>query len=327
MNGRTCNFHLYYRLIALWIMAEIFIGGLIHALRLIGSGLIVGSAAVICMSLIALHYQQRGLIIKATIVVLLFKFTLSPQAPFTAYVAVLFQGVVGELIFYSRLSFKVKSYVVALLALLESGFQRILILTVVFGKSLWAAFDAFVQRLIPVDFMNYAALLILVYTAAHLVAGFLVGRWCAALPGRIADWKTNVLLLQPDRTDEGPIGKKKKRRPLVAVLWMVLLFVFAVQFFFPQYSMVGSNKLAKMLLRSAMIIGCWVLIVSPLVRILFKYFSRRGQTKYKAEIEAVSLLLPEMKGLMISAWRESAKFSSYRRLRYFAKLLVANVLA
>ena len=70
----------YYRLVALWILCEAMVGGLIHGLRLPVSGLVVGGCAVLCISLIAWFHPAKGSILKATIIVAIFKFILSPQA-------------------------------------------------------------------------------------------------------------------------------------------------------------------------------------------------------------------------------------------------------
>jgi ABC-type thiamin/hydroxymethylpyrimidine transport system permease subunit len=83
----------YYRLIALWVMVEAVLGGMIHGLKLPVSGLIVGSCAVLCICLIAYYVPARGAILKATVVVAIFKMMLSPQSPPAAYLAVFFQGV------------------------------------------------------------------------------------------------------------------------------------------------------------------------------------------------------------------------------------------
>jgi hypothetical protein len=44
---------IYYRLIALWVLCEAMLGGIIHGFKIPVSGLIVGSFAVVCNCLIA----------------------------------------------------------------------------------------------------------------------------------------------------------------------------------------------------------------------------------------------------------------------------------
>ena len=93
------NKQVYYRLIALWVLCEAFLGGIIHGLKIPVSGLVVGSGAIICICLIAFYVRVKGAIIKATIIVAIFKMMLSPQSPPAAYFAVLFQGCLGQMLF------------------------------------------------------------------------------------------------------------------------------------------------------------------------------------------------------------------------------------
>ncbi|MBL7748647.1 MAG: hypothetical protein JNM19_14520, partial [Chitinophagaceae bacterium] len=141
------NKQLYYRLIALWVISEAMLGGIIHGLRIPVSGLLVGSCAVVCICLIAWYAPVRGAIIKATIIVAIFKMMLSPQAPPMAYAAVFFQGLLGELLFRNKKYFTVTCILFAVLALLESGLQRILVLTIIYGNDLWVVINDFINGL------------------------------------------------------------------------------------------------------------------------------------------------------------------------------------
>ena len=98
-DSTNSNTKIYYRLIALWGLCEGLLGGILHGLRLPITGLFVGGAAVVCISLIAYYHPQKGSILKATIIVAVFKLMLSPYASPVAFVAVLFQGIIGEIFF------------------------------------------------------------------------------------------------------------------------------------------------------------------------------------------------------------------------------------
>src|SRR5258707_13313612 len=111
---------IYYRLIALWVLCEAMLGGIIHGFKIPVSGLIVGSCAVICICLIAWYVPAKGAIIKATLIVAIFKMMLSPQAPPPAYIAVFFQGLMGELLFWRKKIFPLACVLLGILALLES---------------------------------------------------------------------------------------------------------------------------------------------------------------------------------------------------------------
>ena len=148
ITKQLMNKQIYYRLIALWVLCEAMLGGIIHGLKIPVSGLFVGSSAVICICLIAWYVPQKGAIIKATIIVAIFKMMLSPQAPPPAYIAVFFQGLLGELLFFRNKKFyQLSCILLAVLSLLESGIQRILVLTIVYGNDLWKVINDFINGL------------------------------------------------------------------------------------------------------------------------------------------------------------------------------------
>ena len=127
---------IYYRLIALWVLCEAVLGGMMHAVKIPFAGIVVSSAAVICISLIAYYVPVKGAILKATIIVAIFKLMLSPHTPPTAYVAVFFQGLMGQILFFNLRFFRLSCILLAVLALVESPIQRIIVVTVLYGDNL-----------------------------------------------------------------------------------------------------------------------------------------------------------------------------------------------
>lgn len=209
----------YYRLIALWVLCEAMLGGIIHGLKIPVSGLIVGSCAVICICLIAWYVPGKGVILKATIIVAIFKMMLSPQAPLPAYFAVFFQGLLGELLFRNKKFFTFSCIALAVLTLIESGFQRILALTIIYGNDIWVVFNDFINGLTKQKTTtNYSLWIGGGYVTLHLMAGFWVGGWAARLPKRIEQWRKdpqNVLIEKELVMDPIP-GASKKENDLSA---------------------------------------------------------------------------------------------------------------
>src|ERR1700741_1919680 len=169
-NIVSINRSIYYRLVALWGLCEAMLGGIIHGLKIPISGLVVGSCAILCICLIAFYVPVKGVIIKATIIVAIFKMMLSPQAPPPAYIAVFFQGLLGELLFWNKRYYAVSCMILAVLGLLESGLQRILVLTIVYGNDLWTVINNFINGLtkqkVPT---NYSLLIGGGYVLLHLI--------------------------------------------------------------------------------------------------------------------------------------------------------------
>ncbi len=116
------------RLIALWALSEAALGGILHAFRIPLTGLLVNSAAVIFMVFIASSSSRRGAILKATFIVMIVKGIVSPHTPLTAYIAVGFQGLMGELLLRSKKHLLLSSLVLGVITLFQSGIQKILML-------------------------------------------------------------------------------------------------------------------------------------------------------------------------------------------------------
>ena len=201
---------LYYRLVALWIFCEAVLGGIIHGLKLPVSGLIVGSCSVICICLIACYVPLRNAILKATIIVAIFKLMLSPHSPPTAYIAVFFQGLIGQLLFSTNGFYKTSCILLGVIALAESALQRILVMTIVFGNDLWKAINDTINRLTgQPGATNYSLLFGVGYLLLHIIAGFVVGLIAYKLATQ--EKQPGAIYLIPDETNETVNIKPKKK--------------------------------------------------------------------------------------------------------------------
>ena len=124
-------------LIAIWALAEAALGGLLHAFHVPITGLFVNSCAIVIMVLIAMATDKKGTILRATLIVMIVKGMVSPHTPLIAFIAVGFQGLMGELLLRSKKFLLISSIALGVITLLQSALQKIIILTIVYGKSLW----------------------------------------------------------------------------------------------------------------------------------------------------------------------------------------------
>ena len=131
------------RLIALWALSEAALGGVLHAFRIPLTGLLVNSTAVLLMVFIASFSPKKGVILKATFIVIIVKGIVSPHTPLAAYIAVGFQGLMGELLLRSKKYLVISSLILGIITLLQSSLQKIVLLTFVFGNVLWESIDIF----------------------------------------------------------------------------------------------------------------------------------------------------------------------------------------
>ena len=324
---------LYYRLIALWVLCEAMLGGIIHGFRIPVSGLVVGSAAVICICLIAYYVPSKGAIIKATIIVAVFKMMLSPHSPPPAYIAVFFQGLMGELIFLKRRFYKVSCWILAILALLESGLQRIIVLTIVYGNDFWKAVNDFINGLTKQKVQtNYSLYFAGAYVLLHILVGMLVG-WCAAvLPGKIAQWrlvyKEEIIPTNSVKEIKLPVNRKRKGflKKGLLFIWIILILLYLQSNFKIGEPLLPSHLSLRIFVRSVIIVLTWYFLAKPLVGALLKKWLEKKHSESRQDIEQIMQLLPSTQQIIAASWQISNKYKGLRRIVHCIKLILVNSL-
>ncbi len=323
MNATAERKLLYYRLVALWVLCEAMLGGVIHGLRLPVSGLFVGSSAVICISLIAYYIPSRTAIIKATIIVAIFKMMLSPQAPPMAYVAVFFQGFAGEIIFYNRRIYKLACYLFAIIALVESALQRILVSIIVYGIEFWKAIDTFLSNLTN-NSTSYSLYLGTGYILIHIVAGLIVGYICSRLPMQIEN--INVVSVNNKRSSLIQPKHKGKTKKVLFVIWIVLFALYLQSEFKIGEPLLSSHISIRIITRSVLILLAWYFVISPVLIKFIKNWLSKKQYKWKDDIDAIVALLPSIQSTVQQCWQSTAHLTTLKRMKRSIKLIAANII-
>jgi ABC-type thiamin/hydroxymethylpyrimidine transport system permease subunit len=320
---------IYYRLIALWVLCEAMLGGIIHGFKLPISGLIVGSGAVVCITLIAFYVPTKGSIIKATVMVAVFKMMLSPQSPPPAYIAVFFQGLMGELLFIQKKTFKVSCVILAISAMLESAIQRILVLTILYGTTFWKAIDEFISKLTgEQQITTYSIYFAIGYIIIHIIAGIIVGWFTATLPSKIAVWKNNVVVI--DGTDKAinAVDKKQQRKKIklsLLLVWFALIVVYIQSAIPIGKPFLSPNIVLQVFVRSILVVLSWHLFVRPLVNEFLQNWLKKKQEKEQTTIQQVTNVLPSVQNLIEQSWQLSSSAKGIKRLVTFAKNVTVNI--
>jgi nucleoside-triphosphatase THEP1/ABC-type thiamin/hydroxymethylpyrimidine transport system permease subunit len=323
---------IYYRLIALWVLCEAMLGGIIHGFKIPVSGLIVGSCAVICICLIAYYVPAKGAIIKATIIVAIFKMMLSPQAPPPAYIAVFFQGLTGELLFWRKRFFRLSCLLLGVIALLESGLQRIIVLTIIYGNDLWKVINDFINGITKQKTTtNYSLIIASGYVLLHFVAGLLAGWWASVLPGRIIKWgkeEGNKIVIRNDIAATIPVRSKSRRqlKKGLFIVWILLILLYVQSYFRIGTPLLPYHISLKILLRSLIIILSWYFILGPLLKQLLHYWLKKKKTQSQQDIQQVLQLLPSMQQLVAQGWRLTIGKRGWKRMIACAKLILVHAL-
>lgn len=320
----------YYRLVALWVLCEAMLGGIIHGLKLPVSGLVVGSCAVICISLIGWYMPQRGAILRATVIVAIFKMLLSPHAPVTAYIAVFFQGFLGELLFHRRRYYRLACVTLAVLALLESATQRILIMTLVYGRDLWVVLNDSIYRLGGSTETDYSYFIILWYVLLHAIVGVIVGVWTGFLPQRIGLLENLHQQYHIDPVAAIPAAAERTRkkkslfRSFFLVLWLLLLMLWLQSALMPSRPLMPSHLSLRILIRSAIIILTWYFIAGPLLKKVLQNWLQQKKQRSARQVQQVVDQLPFTRHLLTRSWQLSAGARGLARITLCFRIILAN---
>jgi hypothetical protein len=305
------------RITALWAFCEAFLGGILHGFHVPFAGLVLSAFAAICMCAVAMKDFSPGKILHATLLVMIVKLTLSPHTPVTAYFAVLLQGLFGELIFTIKTPYKIASYLIAVFGLMQSAFQKLIVLTVLFGMEGWKALDEFLNSVLetfgPLN-TEYSLYIITAYLLLHFIAGLAAGRFASLLPQL-------PLLNQKTEINAVPLqNSNHTKRKSSVVYWILFILISAViyRMYADESFFSGiSSKPAKLIIRSVIIIVFWYFFLSPLLMMLFRKWLLNRKSAFATETKAILALLPGMKSIILYAWMISAKFKGVKRISNF----------
>ncbi|MES2772546.1 MAG: hypothetical protein V4722_00085 [Bacteroidota bacterium] len=334
-NNTSFDKQVYYRLVALWAVVEAFLGGMIHGLKLPVSGLVVGSGAVLCICLIAWYVPVKGAILKATVIVAVCKMMLSPQSPPPAYVAVFFQGLIGELLFFNKKYFRTACLLLGALALFESAVQRVLVMTIIYGKNLWLVIDEFISNLThQKEVTSYSIVLVGCYILMHTIVGMMVGFYAGKIVKRSQQWgllHKDWLIPTPVENTDTAIVEKTVRKPNKIRLGLFIAWVVLIILFLQSWAEIGNpilprQAVVQILFRSFLIVLSWYFLISPLVMLLLKKWLTKQQQKSQADIREVLLLLPSARHLIQQSWQLSHGSKGFRRVATCCKIILMNTL-
>ncbi len=310
-----------YKLTLLWAFAESGLGGMLHAFRLPVTGLVLGAFAVIIISLIAQYAQHTwGDIMKATLLVLAVKLTVSPHSPLPAYIAVFFQGLAGAFIFSMFGRNRTSVLFFSVLVLVESALQRPLLATLLLGTEVWLAIDALINQVLgffsfTIDH-SFSLIFICVYTFLHLVWGVLVGFWSYAIPKKLSMLSVDIEKLPRSISTERPPMKKSK-----LIFWMLVMVVILALVL---YLLQASNPFYYLVRTSLLLAGVYF-VLSPLLRAFLKRSAANKENFLTSFSQAVPSLQLSVERAYQLASSESRLYKRYTKFILYLLFLNLNV--
>jgi hypothetical protein len=328
MNLQLPDTIIYYRLTAMWVFCEAFLGGIIHGFHVPVSGLVIGSMACFIICMIAWYTPGKTNILKAMVIVAVFKMLLSPQSPPMAYVAVFFQGFAGQLLVRKK-NYVVSCLVFTVISLLESAIQRIFVLTVIYSNGFWNVLNDFFNRLFQNKIQhNYILFAAILYLFVHLATGFIIGMIAVRLPQKIIRKKEQpaVPIEEEQLLVTGNLKKRMRFRFLFYVIWVTCILFLVVPLFGFSAGWPLKTQVATIILRSILILLTWKLWISPFIKKHLHHWLLKKKTVAAKEVEAVMQILPWAKTAMLQSWRYGKNILFFRRIPAFFKQLMLHVL-
>ncbi|TDQ14946.1 hypothetical protein DFQ04_2827 [Algoriphagus boseongensis] len=300
----------FYRLIALWVLAETFLGGLLHAFRIPLAGVFIACFSALFISLIYTVTGSSKKVLHATVIVLIFKMILSPHAPLGAFLSVALQGGFGAIALAAIPSTKTARMLVTVFAYLQSATLKLISLTILFGMGFWEALDEFMLSIV-----SYFPFFATILSAKNLVLAYL---GIYLLSGVIAGWMIGRVTLNPVKINldievkNGRIAKKKGS--LLQSEWLLIAGLSAV-YFVPIF----PDSFREMCLRAAIILTAWHLIFGPLLKkALFRILGIRKSSLLR-EILLIESILPELRENLSRSWQIASTQNLMRRIPFFVK--------
>jgi hypothetical protein len=317
------------RLTALWAFTESGLGGIMHALQIPFTGLLVGGMAVIMISLIAeiseYNYKQ---VLKSAMIVLIVKAMVSPYTPFPAYIAVAFQALLGYGLFSLLKVNFISIVLLSTIAMIESAIQKLLILTLFFGQSLWKAMDGmidFVARQFGSLVANGSYWIVGIYLLIYLAGGFFIA-WLAYRTIKNFNVEQPALVLETSAEINNSINDTKKASgrnyKKLWVLIAIMIILSGSLFVFADNNRQGWLAVTKTITWTLSAILLWYMLIGPLFTKAIQKLLHKKESRYSDEVLKTLSFLPVLRKLTALAWQQSKLQQGFRRWYFFFAALI-----
>ena len=292
----------------------------------------VGGLAVIFITIIAHNAEQKNIILKATLLVILAKAVVSPQSPIAAYLAVALQGTLGFIFFSVIRITKAAALLLGFFSLLFSSLQKLIVLTILFGNKFWEAFDLFIifiinQFGISIGYTgsNISLIIAAVYIAAHICVGICVGIKAGNIPALLIKNKSRLhfrndsseALLENIKRNNLRKRKRWWKRPTGIFILSASALLMIISYFSEEIGKNQSIEILIMIIRSFVISFVWFSVISPYVANTFKNFIEKKKYKHAGEVNAITSLFPEINNIINYSWAITHQLRGLKRIRVF----------
>lgn len=292
-------------LTALWALSESGLGGIMHAFKIPFTGFFLGGFAIVIITLLAgIAHKKAKTILQATILVALVKAAASPHSPPMAYIAVGFQGLIGALFYGVIPSLKFAAPWFGAIALFESAIQKFLVMTLIFGKSIWEALDLFVNGILKDFYINssfsFSYWLMGTYTIVYVVWGFIIGWWASGLWKHLLASQSEILLRYETLQKVSNPLKVSSRKKKTSKLWSAVFVLIFISSVFLLNNLGGKAGYAIFRTIAALLL-IWFVLNPILTCIIQRWLAKKRNTEQQ-QLANILALVPELKNLVQPAY-------------------------
>jgi hypothetical protein len=228
-----------------------------------------------------------------------------------------------------------------IITLLQSAIQKVIVLTLVFGNTLWESIDIFgnfILNQLPFfnlhsDPLNISFWLITIYISIHLLAGIGIGILAAKVPDWIAqeiknDGKKYKIDGSPPVLEIKTNRKKKNwlKKPSSLLILLLAGVIVISSYIFPEISGTQGAKALIMIFRSISIMFLWYILVGPFIFKIYQKFLKSKQNAYSKEVQQTIQILPSLRYIIYQSWDKSRDFKMFRKIKAFIILTLINIL-
>ncbi len=313
----------WFQLTALWAFVEVVLGGILHAIRMPFTGILVGGSAVFIIGAMVLHSQNPFRdIIRATGIVLIVKAGASPHSPFPAYIAVAYQGFSGAVIFSLIGNFRIAAFLFSILAMLESALQKLITLTLMYGMAFWEALNTFVHsvmKTLNLGNTHNAEELVLGYIIVYAIWGVFLGYRLSIFYNRLPQLFSEIQLTENAKFEQaifnGTSSLSQKNHSRI-IFWIVYILMLLAMVAILTYLHGVKQNIFYIVARSLSVTFLLFLVVNP----LFKWMVSKGSQKNKNQM-LVKLITEDFLVLRME-YNACLRLVKARRI-YFWKYILA----
>ena len=318
------------RLTALWALNESGLGGFLHVFNSPFTGLLVGGIAILLISLIAFYAENTWqAVLKALVIVLIIKMAVSPYTPFTAYISVSFQAVLGAFLFSNFSWNGLTLLVLGVVTFLQSALQKLLTLTIIYGTEFWEAiniYGSWIQNKINfITETSTTSILIGLYLFIYGFCGLLTGLFIKRMIGIISNKPNTDFYLKTYDTlasNSKQVTRNSKSKRIW--IWLIIITPVVLAFTFFGGALLGWQKALYLILRSFLILMVWYLVLGPFVLKLIRKHLKNKESKYQEDVSNAMDLFPYFRQIMSYTWKETKHLKGYTRFEYFMATSISN---